>query len=53
MLVGFSDPKISQAYMAKGSFKYYVSKEVGGWGWPNADVFKKLGRITSFGQIDA
>ena len=22
----------------KGPFKYYVSKEVGGWGWPNADV---------------
>ena len=25
----------------KGPFKYYVSKEVGGWGWPNADVSKK------------
>ena len=24
--------------MHKGPFKYYVSKEVGGWGWPNADV---------------
>ena len=22
----------------KGPFKYYVSKEVGGWGWPNSDV---------------
>ena len=25
----------------KGPFKCYVSKEVGGWGWPNADVSKK------------
>ena len=22
----------------KGPFKYYVSKKVGGWGWPNAYV---------------
>ena len=23
----------------KGPFKYYVSKIVGGWAWPNAYVF--------------
>ena len=46
---------LSQLFFAKGPFKYYVSKEVGGsdgqvlmfadkvggWGWPNADVSKK------------
>ena len=25
-----------------GPFKYYVSKKVGGCGWPNTDVSKKL-----------
>ena len=30
-----------ELYLHKGPFKYYVIKEVSGWGWLNADVIKK------------
>ena len=29
------------SHLDMGSFKYYVSKKEGGWGWSNADVSKK------------
>ena len=32
-------------WLHKGPFKYYVSKIVGGWGWPNAYVCLRGGWV--------
>ena len=37
--------------LGKGPFKYYVSKKVGGWGWPNAYVCLQGVWVGGFGKM--